>query len=63
MLTSVSSFNLSWLQTVHPQSLVMLHLRSAFTLSKTAPAARAGFAQVRVASDQLHGAAKYIACR
>lgn len=63
MLSSVSSVELDWHRRAHLQSLAMVCLGSSSALGKTSPAARAGFAEVQVASYQLLPAAKYVACR
>lgn len=63
MLSTVSPFKLSWQHEAYLQSLAKVCISCSFALGKTFPAARAGFAEVQVASYQLLPAAKWGVCR
>lgn len=59
LLSSVSPFKLAWQHGAFLQSLAKICISCSSALGKTFPAARAGFAQVQVASYQLLPAAKW----
>lgn len=59
MLSRVSPFKLAWQHGAYLQSLAMICIRCSSALGKTFPAARAGSAQLQVASYQLLPAAKW----
>lgn len=63
MLSSVSPLRLAWQHGAYLQCLAMVCISCSSALGKTFPAAKAGFAQVQVASYQLLPAAKWGVCR